>query len=70
MISNCSENHSIVEEGAEEADDFARQEAFEEKLVEAIDGLAQKSAQGRTACLEAVRVALVKKYMPEFVFDR
>lgn len=69
VISNCSENHS-VDEGTDEIDEFNQQEAFEEKLTEALDGLTQKSAQGRTSCLDFARGALVKKYMPDFVYDR
>lgn len=69
VISNCSENHSI-DDGQEEIDDFSQQEAFEEKLSEALDGLTQKSAQGRTSCLDFVRGALVKKFMPDYVYDR
>lgn len=69
VISNYSENHS-VEDGTDETDEFSQQEAFEEKLSEALDGLTQKSAQGRTSCLDFVRGALVKKYMPDYVFDR
>lgn len=69
MISNCSENHS-VDDGTDEIDEFSQQEAFEEKLSEALDGLTQKSAQGRTSCLDSVKGALVKKFMPDYVYDR
>lgn len=69
VTSNCSENHS-VEDGTDEMEELNQQEAFEEKLTEALDGLTQKSAPGRTSCLDFVRNALVKKYVPDFVFDR
>lgn len=68
VISNCSENHSI-DDGTDENDEI-QQEAFEEKLTEALDGLTQKSAQGRTSCLDFVKGTLVKKYMPDYVYDR
>lgn len=69
VISNCSENHS-VDDGTDEVDEFAQQEAFEEKFAEALDGLTQKSAQGRTNSFDAVRKALIKKCMSEFIYDR
>ncbi|KAL3270091.1 hypothetical protein HHI36_009149 [Cryptolaemus montrouzieri] len=46
------------------------QDQFDEKLTEVIDGLSQKSAQGRTSCLENISKALVSKYVPAFVADR
>lgn len=69
VVSNCSENHS-VDDGTDEIDEFSQQEAYEEKFSEALDGLTQKSAQGRTNCLDSVRGALVKKYTPDFIYDR
>jgi hypothetical protein len=45
-------------------------EVFEEKLREAIDGINQKSAQGRTSSLESVAKAFIKKCIPDFVSDR
>lgn len=70
IISNASETRSTAEEGSSEVDELAQQEAFEDKLMEAIDGLNQKSAQGRTNCFDAVAKALVMKYIPDFIFDR
>lgn len=70
VISGVSECRSTVEDGSSETDELAQQEAFEEKLLEAIDGLSQKSAQGRSNCFDAVAKALVRKYVPDFVFDR
>lgn len=69
VISLASENRSIVEEG-DEIDEQTQEEIFEEKLGEAIDGLNQKSAQGRTASLESVAKAFIKKCVPEYVIDR
>ena len=51
-------------------DEQTQEEVFEEKLREAIDGMNQKSAQGRTSSLESVAKAFVKKCIPEFVSDR
>lgn len=62
----CSDNHSEDPE----QDAIALQDMFEEKLTEAIDGLTQKSAQGRTGCFEAVAKALIKKYTPDYLQDR
>lgn len=72
IISGASESRSTVDDGLaqSETDELAQQEAFEEKLLEAIDGLTQKSAQGRTNCFDAVAKALVVKFIPEFVYDR
>lgn len=76
---SCNDNVSVVssysearstEEGADEVDEVSQQEAFEEKLNEALDGLTQKSAQGRTNCFEAVTKAFIKKFIPDFVYDR
>lgn len=70
VISVISENKSIAEEGGDEVDEQTQEEIFEEKLREAIDGINQKSAQGRTASLESVAKAFIKKFIPEFVTDR
>lgn len=51
-------------------DEQTQEEVFEEKLREAIDGLNQKSAQGRTLSLESVTKAFIKKCIPDFVSDR
>lgn len=69
VTSNGSENHS-VEDGTDEMDEFAQHEAFEEKVIEALDGLTQKSAQGRMSCFEAIRKALIKKCMSDFIYER
>ncbi|XP_046388812.1 interferon-related developmental regulator 2 [Ischnura elegans] len=71
IISNFSESRSVMDEGnSEEVDEQTQEEVFEEKLKEAIDGINQKSAQGRTMSLEAVSKAFVKKFIPEFIVDR
>lgn len=67
VISNVSEVRSTTDD---EVDELAQQEAFQEKLIEALDGLTQKSAQGRTTCFQTVTKALLKKYNPEFVSER
>ncbi|XP_018321148.1 interferon-related developmental regulator 1 [Agrilus planipennis] len=69
LISGYSDHHSI-DDGGEEADETSQQEAFEVKITEAIDGLTQKSSQGRTNCFTAVGKAFISKYHPDFVHDR
>jgi hypothetical protein len=56
--------------GGEEVDEQTQEEIYEEKLMEAIDGIVQKSAQARTTALESVAKGLVKKYVPDFVAER
>ncbi|KAJ3642161.1 hypothetical protein Zmor_024970 [Zophobas morio] len=67
VISNYSENKS-VEEG-EDNEEYV-QEQFEDKLIEMLDGLNQKSSQGRINCIQTLRKALIKKYVPNFVRER
>ena len=72
---SLNDNVSVTSEysdarSTDEVDEQSQQEAFEEKLTEAVDGFAQKSAQGRTSCLEAVSKAFIKKYVPLYVSDR
>lgn len=62
-------NFSEQTEDGDDVDDLA-QEQFEEKLCETLDGLTQKSSQGRTNCFEALTRAFVKKYMPNFIRER
>ncbi len=54
----------------DEVDEQAQQETLEEKLKDVIDGLTQKSAKGRTECLQSLRAALSKKYLYDFIVDR
>ena len=49
---------------------MSQEEAFEEKLREAMDLAGQKSAQGRTMALESMCTAFLKKFIPDFVEDR
>ncbi|KAJ1526830.1 hypothetical protein ONE63_008397 [Megalurothrips usitatus] len=71
VISLVSDSHSVVEEGNEnEPDETAIEEEFEEKLRDAIDGVSQKSAQGRTQSMEAICKAFTKRFIPDFVVDR
>ncbi|KAK9886119.1 hypothetical protein WA026_014905 [Henosepilachna vigintioctopunctata] len=62
-----SDTKSVSDEN--EGDEFL-QDQFEEKLIETIEGLTQKSAQGRTTCLLNLSKSLVSKYVPSFVSDR
>ncbi|XP_066593545.1 interferon-related developmental regulator 2 [Prorops nasuta] len=53
-----------------EVDELAQQEALEEKLKEAIDGLTQKSSKGRTICFNGIEKIFAIKYVPDFVENR
>lgn len=74
VISNVSCGSSMKDEvtnGAEGGvDELSQEEAFEEKLRDAMDLASQKSAQGRTMALESMCTAFNKKFIPEFVEDR
>lgn len=63
---------SIPEDDREndDVDESNAQENFEDKLKDAIDGLTQKSAQGRKNCLDAINKAFSKKYLFDFLQDR
>ncbi|XP_059474694.1 interferon-related developmental regulator 2 isoform X2 [Neocloeon triangulifer] len=62
---------SIPDEGVEgEIDEQSQEEVFEEKLLECVERLSEKSAQVRTQALQAMAAALSKKYLPDFIFDR
>lgn len=63
IVYSCQGNENETEETNIE-------EEFEEKLRDAIDGLSQKSAQGRTQCMEAISKAFTKRFIPDFVVDR
>lgn len=69
VISSFSEVRS-VDENTDEVDEISQQEQFEEKLSEALDGLTQKSAQARTNSFESVCKGLIKKYVPDYVYER
>lgn len=60
------------EDEVEEAsvDETSAQEEFEEKLKDCVEGLTQKSAQGRKSCLEYMIKCLSKKYLYDFLIDR
>lgn len=69
--SGQSDNRSMLEDANDnEVDELAQQEAFEEKLKEAIDGLTQKSAKGRTICFNGIEKIFAIRYIPDFVEDR
>ncbi|CAK9817841.1 Interferon-related developmental regulator 1 [Anthophora plagiata] len=71
VSSSQSDNRSMLDEvNDNEVDEIAQQETFEEKLKEAIDGLTQKSAKGRTICFNGIEKIFAIKYVPEFVEDR
>ncbi|CAB3359475.1 Hypothetical predicted protein [Cloeon dipterum] len=61
---------SIPDEAEAEVDEKSQEEAFEEKLLECVENLSEKSAQTRTLALQSMATALSKKYLPDFVFDR
>ncbi|KYN37802.1 Interferon-related developmental regulator 1 [Trachymyrmex septentrionalis] len=69
--SGQSDNRSVLEDANDnEVDELAQQEAFEEKVKEAIDGLTQKSAKGRIICFNGIEKIFAIKYIPDFVEDR
>ncbi|XP_027848887.2 interferon-related developmental regulator 2 isoform X1 [Aphis gossypii] len=72
VISNISYSTSNEERSGVATDetDDAQNDAFEEKLSDAIDGLSQKSAQGRTLSFEAVCNIFCKKYIPDYILNR
>lgn len=70
IITTHSDNRSVVEEGTEELDEATKEEIFEEKLKEALDGLSEKSAHRRITCLEALATGFTKKIVPDFINDR
>lgn len=67
VLSNCSENCSV--DDGNEPEDLA-QDQSEDKLTDLIDGLSQKSSQGRTNCLKMFSKGLIKKYMPGYIKER
>lgn len=69
-VISLNSDGTYLDDGYDEPDEQAQSDVFEEKLMEAIDGLTQKSAQGRTSCLESVGTSLTMKYIPEFVINR
>ncbi|CAG9772789.1 unnamed protein product [Ceutorhynchus assimilis] len=66
VASNFSENCSVEDNVT---DEFA-QDQLEDKLTDIIDGLTQKSSQGRTNCYKTFTKGLINKYMPNFIKDR
>ncbi|KAJ8047890.1 Interferon-related developmental regulator 1 [Holothuria leucospilota] len=73
--SHLSELDSIEEAAAnlglnDDEDDTSEQNHLEDKIEELIDGTTQKSASGRKTCLEGLRAAFAKKFLPEFVEKR
>ena len=72
ITSGQSDARSILEDVNDnnEIDEISQQEAFEEKLKEAIDGLTQKNAKGRICCFQGVEKIFAIKYVPEFAEDR
>lgn len=61
---------SVSEDGEVGVDETSAQESFEDRLKDCIEGLSQKSAQGRKNCLEGMTKALSKQYIYEFLADR
>ncbi|CAH1982061.1 unnamed protein product [Acanthoscelides obtectus] len=71
-LDNASVASNFSDATAEDPDDGAAlaDDQMEEKLGELIDGMAQKSSQGRVNCQEQLVKAFVKKYMPGFIKER
>ncbi|VEN58003.1 unnamed protein product, partial [Callosobruchus maculatus] len=72
ILDNASVASNFSDTTAEDPDDAAAlaDDQLEEKLSELIDGMAQKSSQGRVNCQEQLVKAFVKKYMPMFIKER
>lgn len=72
VTSSTSDAFSFAGEavGNDEVDENSAQENFEDKLKESIDGLTQKSAQGRKDCMKVLISAMSKKYIYDFLIDR
>lgn len=63
-------NNKMQLSGVDEVDEHSQEEAFEEKLLESVDGLSEKSAQARTQALESLSNALSTHFIPDFVLER
>uniref|UniRef100_A0A8D8W5M9 Interferon-related developmental regulator 1 n=1 Tax=Cacopsylla melanoneura TaxID=428564 RepID=A0A8D8W5M9_9HEMI len=74
VISNISDSTALDDGGnfgCELGEDgVALDDGFEDKMNQALDGLSQKSVQGRISCLDALNTALSRKFVPDFVIDR
>ncbi|XP_051161811.1 interferon-related developmental regulator 2 [Leptopilina boulardi] len=71
VTSGLSDANVLEEVNDNEVDEPSQQqEAFEENLRDAIDGLTQKSAKGRTNCFQGIEKIFATKYVPDFVEDR
>ncbi|XP_033223570.1 interferon-related developmental regulator 1 [Belonocnema kinseyi] len=68
--SGLSDPNILDEINDNEVDEPTQLDAFEDNLKEAIDGLTQKSAKGRTGCFQAIEKIFATKYVPDFVEDR
>lgn len=64
------EEQEDVNDNNEGVDEPSQQVAFEDNLKDAIDGLTQKSAKGRTSCFHGIEKIFATKYVPDFVEDR
>ncbi|KAL1454446.1 hypothetical protein WDU94_010701 [Cyamophila willieti] len=75
VISNISDS-TVLDDGGGNfgcevgEDGVALEDGFEDKMSQALDGLSQKSVQGRINCLEALNTALSRRFVPDFVIDR
>ncbi|KAJ8920061.1 hypothetical protein NQ315_011715 [Exocentrus adspersus] len=69
-LSDDDWNDNCSEDDDEENNEPLHQDESEVKLCELIDGLTQKSSQGRTDCFASLTKDLVQKYIPDFIKDR
>ena len=69
VMSEASSYSPDMEEGGAGSgvDESSKVEMFESKLKEALELATQKSAGGRVKALEAICVAFLKRYCPDFV---
>jgi len=77
MSEDESDNASVITASTEqfsgdcdEFEDATAQEIFEDKMSDALELLSQKSAKGRTDCLNTLKQGLIKKYVPDYVDSR
>lgn len=62
VTSGQSDNRSLLDEANDNEVEDSVSEKNEEKLRDAIDGMTQKSAKGRTSCLTAVENYFALRY--------
>ncbi|CAD5112334.1 DgyrCDS1566 [Dimorphilus gyrociliatus] len=72
VYSNQSDSRSAgtADGFTDDIDETSVQESFEDRLTDFIEMAGQKSAKGRTDCLNAISDAMRKKILLDFLYDR